>query len=413
MIMDQLLIPLTQQNQNAMKSKFLLSLLALFAFAFYACEDDGATLYDVSVEVSYPEGFEYDTRSGIPVTMSNMLTGVDATSETNEQGVAEFAVESGNYNISTSFETDDFSFNAISENEMVEEDGHLFELELNVMAKEGGLVFSEVYFAGSLTPEGTNYNGDQYLEIYNNSDEVIYLDGLCYGMHGQNPNNPSQWIDEDGEMLDRIPITFQTWMIPGDGNDYPLEPRSTAVIAMNAFNHQSEENNPDSPVDLSDADFEAHTDNFSGADNPAVPNLIEIYTTSPGMNAPVLNVRGAAVLIFRLPTDLDYEDFVEDPDNFMQNPTTGAGFQMLMVHKDWVIDAVDIVWVEEEDRNKQLPSDVDAGYVWNPEGRGHSIRRVVENVIDGQAVLRNTNNSSEDWIGGVIPTPGEVPSVMD
>ncbi len=397
-----------------MKKLFLISLATIFAFAFFACEDDGATLYDVNVEVVYPEGYNYDTRAGIPVTMSNMITGIDSRHETNEQGIASFAVEGGSYNITSSFETEDFAFNGILENQSVEEDGRQFQVELNAVAKEGGLVISEVFFAGSTTPEETNYNNDVYIELYNNSDEVVYIDGLCIGIHAQNSVNPSQWIDTEGNMLDRIPITFQSWMFPGTGEDYPVEPRETVVLANVAMNHQADTLNPNSPADLSNADFEAYVEHARGTpDNVNVPNMIEIYTTSPAMNNWVLDVNGRAIITWRLPTGLDWESFVENPDNFMQNPATGAGFNMLMVHKDWVVDAVDIVRPEEDRRNKQLPVEVDAGFVWNPEGRGHSVRRKVEQIIDGHVFLRNTNNSSEDWIGGVVPAPGEVPNVVD
>ncbi len=388
--------------------------MAIGAVAFLGCDDDGATLYDVTVEVIYPDGYDYDTRAGIPVTMSNMITGIDSQAETDAQGIASFAVEGGNYNIVSNFETDDFAFNGIIENQSVETDLAHFEVQLLAVAKGGGLVISEVFFAGSTTPEGTNYNNDIFVEIYNNSDEVIYIDGLCIGIHAQNAINPSQWVDGEGNMLERIPIIFQSWMFPGSGEDYPVEPREAIVLANVAMNHQADTLNPDSPVDLSNADFEAFVDHDRGTpDNINVPNMIEIYTTSPAMNNWTMDVNGRALITWRLPTGLDWEAFVEDPDNFMQNPTTGSGFNMLMVDADWVVDAVDIVRPEEDRRNKQLPVSVDAGFVWNPEGRGHSVRRKVEKVIDGSVFLRNTNNSSEDWIGGVVPNPGHVPDVVD
>ncbi len=392
----------------------MISFVAIFAFAFFACDDDGAKLYDVTVEVVYPEGYDYDTRAGIPVTMVNMITGIESREETNAQGFANFAVEGGNYNITSSFETEEFAFNGISENQSVEADLAHFEVRLIAVAKSGGLVISEVFFAGSTTPEGTNYNNDIFVEIYNNSDEVIYIDGLCIGLHGQNSINPSQWVDEDGDMLDRIPIAFQSWMFPGSGEDYPVQPREAIVLANVAMNHQADTLNPNSPVDLSNADFEAFIDHPRGTpDNVNVPNMIQIYTTSAAMNNWTLDVNGRAVTTWRLPTGLDWETFVADPDNFMQNPTTGRGFNHLMVHVDWVVDAVDIVRPEEDRRNKQLPVVVDAGFVWNPEGRGHSVRRKVEKIIDGNVFLRNTNNASEDWIGGVIPNPGQVPNAVD
>jgi hypothetical protein len=396
-----------------MKKLAVIFMMMIGVFFLVACDDEdkGARLYDVTVEVVYPDGYEFDSRAGIPVVMSNMLTGVDVQDVTNAAGKVEFAVEAGTYNLTSVFETEEFAFNGILQNQSVEEDGLMFVIDLNAVAKTGGFVISEIYFAGSRTPQETNYNGDVFVELYNNSDEVLYADGLCIGGHAQNSINPSQWVDGQGNILPRIPITFQTWMLPGTGETYPVQPRTTVVIAIDAINHQ--EFNPNSPVNLSNADFEAWVDHPNDVDNPAVPNMIQVYTTSPAMNNWTLDVNGKAHLIWRLPTGLDWEAFAADADNFMRNPTTGSGFLMLMVHQDWVVDAVDIVRPEEDRRNKQLPTVLDAGYVWNPNGRGHSVRRKVDKIIDGNVFLKNTNNSSEDWIGGVVPVAGSVPNVVD
>lgn len=395
-----------------MKKLILISLMIMGGLFFLACEkDEGASLYAVDVEVVYPEGYEFDSRAGIPVVMTNMISGIESQQETNDQGVASFLVEAGNYNVSSTFEDEEFAFSGIAENRPVEQDGHQYQIQLNAMAKTGGLVISEVYFAGSSTPESTNYNGDGYVEIYNNSDEVIFADGLCIGVHAANSINPSQWVDEQGDILNKIPIMFQTWMIPGTGEDVPVQPRTTISIAVDGVNHK--ELNTNSPVDLSGVDFEAYVEHDKDVDNPSVTNMTMVYTTAAAMSNWTLDNNGRAITIWRLPTGLDWETFVADAGNFMKNPTTGTGLLMLMAHKDWVVDAVEIVRPEEDRRNKQLPAAVDAGYVWNPNGRGHSVRRKVEKVIDGRVFLKDTNNSSEDWIGGEVPVAGEVQNVVD
>lgn len=395
-----------------MKRMIIAFIVVLGVVAFSSCKkDEGAPLYNVSVEVIYPDGYEFDTRAGIPVKMSNMLTGVVEEEITNDQGVASFSVEGGTYNITSTFEDEEFAFNGILENQAIEQQNLQFQVTLLAVAKSGGFVISEVYFAGSRTPLETNYNGDVFWEIYNNSDEVLYLDGLCFGQHGQNSIKPSQWVDGDGNILPRIPLTFGVWMHPGTGQDNPVQPRTAIVVAIDAINHQ--EVNPNSPANLANADFETVVNHVNDVDNPAVPNMVEIYTTSPAMNNYTLDVNGKSYVIFRLPTGLDHQTFVADPDNFMKNPTTGTGFTMLMVHIDWVVDAVEVVRPEEDRRNKQLRPETDAGFVINFEGRGHSVRRKVDKIIDGKAILKNTNNSSEDWVGGAIPSPGTVPSTVD
>lgn len=396
-----------------MKKLLGISILFFGMLFFLACQKDkGATFYEVSVEVEYPQGYDPDSRAGIPVKMINMITGVEVEEPTNAQGLAEFLVEAGNYNITVVYEDDEFAFNGILENRSVTTDGHQFRVNILMVAKTGGLVISEVFFAGSVTPENTNYNNDVFVEIYNNSDEIIYMDGLCIGIHAANSLNPSQWVDAQGEILTSIPITFQSWILPGTGQTYPLAPRTAAVIAVDGINHKELNSNS---FDLSTAAFEAKVDHTGDVDNPNVPNMIIMYTTSPAMNNWSLDVNGKAVIIWRLPTGVDYQPIVDDASNFMKNPTTGSGFLMFMVKQEWVVDAVEIVRPEEDRRHKQLRTEVDAGMVWNPsdKGRGHSVRRKVDKVIEGKVYLRNSKNSSVDWIGGAVPTPGQVPTSVD
>ena len=52
-------------------------------------------------------------------------------------------------------------------------------MALNTYKAQDGLVLSEIFFTGTLTPEGKQYSDDQYFKIGNNSDSTIYLDGLA------------------------------------------------------------------------------------------------------------------------------------------------------------------------------------------------------------------------------------------
>lgn len=51
-------------------------------------------------------------------------------------------------------------------------------IKLFLFNSKADFVIEEVYFAGSTTPEGKQYLADQYIKIYNNSDSVLYADGL-------------------------------------------------------------------------------------------------------------------------------------------------------------------------------------------------------------------------------------------
>ncbi|MDE6225548.1 MAG: DUF4876 domain-containing protein, partial [Muribaculaceae bacterium] len=63
----------------------------------------------------------------------------------------------------------------------------------------------------------------------------------------------------------------------------------------------------------------------------------------------------------------------------------------------------------------RLRPEVDAGKIYNEASYcGLAIRRkVVEVTSDGRAIMSDTNNSTEDFIPNVVPTPGVIPSIVD
>jgi hypothetical protein len=95
-------------------------------------------------------------------------------------------------------------------------------------------VFKEIFYTGSKTEAGGNYYSDQFHEIYNNSDAVIYLDGLCIGLSTPLGSTATVWVNQDGSIMDRIPITFHALMF-GTGQQYLLQPRTSIVLAMDAI----------------------------------------------------------------------------------------------------------------------------------------------------------------------------------
>jgi hypothetical protein len=395
--------------------------MIVFTLTFVSCEkdeDEGAKLYDVTVMVKFPEGLSNIDKSGVTVKLSNNVTSITNVGYTDSTGTASFKVEAGTYTISATKTTDEFVFNGISLNQVVDANNTLFQVSLEAFAIGGNLVIKEIYYTGSKTPDGGSYSSDAFVEIYNNSDSVIYLDGLCMAVIDPiNSVTVSPWKDDHGNLLDRLPNVFQTWMWPGTGNDYPLEPRTSTVVALDAMDHQSDTaGNPSSPVNLSNAQWETYcAASTSDVDFPSAANLMQIYSSSAASTSEwPIPVRGPAMIIFRLPTGLDYMSFVNNPDNFMKKPGSTSSTEYLMIHKDYVIDAVECVQVEEDKRNKRIPTSLDAGYVFcDGTYIGQSVRRKVKEIVNGKVIYKDTNNSSEDFLGSQIPTPFIHPTSVD
>jgi len=415
-----------------------ITILILISAALVSCNDDTlselfnfsgddqyAQLYEVTVTIEYPSNAGTD-KSGVEVTASASQGGL-YTATTNSNGVATFNLEIGIYSFSASSSDNGFAYNALLESQQVT-DNASFNMTFSVAALSGGLVFKEIYFTGSSTNEGGTYFADQFHEIYNNSDDTIYLDGLCIGLLEQSATQENIWDDESvTDSYDRLPLTFYTWYIPGAGTDYPLAPRTSIVIAQDGINHQTDPSgNPNSPVNLGDADWETYCGDINDgkdADAAGVPNLRLLYTNTITLYDFLHPVFGAAVIIFRLPEGTDYTTWpTDDPANLATKPESTSTKLYLQVPVEYVIDAVEIVRMDESKRNKRLPTDLDAGKIWCSDSYiGKSVRRKVKQIINGKAVYQDTNNSTNDFVFNtegnnsydMQPTPFENPTEVD
>jgi len=139
-------------------------------------------------------------------------------------------------------------------------------------ANRGTLVISEAHIP--VDNKLTGYSLGQYIEVTNNSPGTIFLDGKIFGMSlpwfsgtTSDCSDFKQWL-EDPEGI----WTKTIWAFPGDGDDHPLLPGASAILATDAIDHRVF--HPDLQ-DLSFADFEFIGAENVDVDNPAVPNMRE------------------------------------------------------------------------------------------------------------------------------------------
>ncbi len=399
--------------------KFLNYVLVLtFSLLIINCQDDVTPSYNLDLTILFPDGFTATSiPDGVTVKAVNIQTGRETTSPLLASGVASFLLVEGTYDFSTSFEVvdgdDSYAFNMLLAGySLMKESSATAEL---IMANNsGGFIFKEIYFSGSKTPEDKNYYADQFHEIYNNSGETLYADGLCLGVLKATSSKPCVWTKEDGTLMDEMATTYHLWRVPGNGTDHPVLPGESILIAHDGIDHKTDENgNPNSPVNLENADWETYVE-ISGKDldAPGVPNLTMMYTSSTTMMDWLHSVFGAGVILFNLP---DWESYVADANNFKTTPGSSSTKEYLMIHKDMVIDAVEIVRFDEEKRNKRIPAELDAGYTYLEGGTycSKSIRRKAKMIVEGRVIYKDTNNSSEDFLHDLDPTPGVHPSAVE
>lgn len=393
--------------------------IALLGFSLSNCKDDVAPSYNLNINLVLPDGFTLATvPAGVEIKVLNTTTNRETKISTTATGTATALFVEGTYNVTTSFEIivdgEKFTFNGILSNYLLAKESTA-NVNLVLADNTGGFVFKEIYFSGSKTADAKMYYDDQFHEIYNNSNDTLYADGLCIGLLQQTSSNPNIWVNADGSFMDKLPLTYHVWIVPGTGKQYPVYPGKSIIIAQDGINHKSDPNgNPLSPVNLGNANWETYVE-VSGKDldAPAVPNLTMMYTTSTSMTDWLHSVFGAAVIIFRLPEA--WQTYVANASNFMTAPGSTSTTKYFMVDKKYVIDAVEVVRVEADKRYKRLPVVLDAGYTYLDGGTycSKSIRRKAKLIVGGRVIYKDTNNSTEDFLHDLTPTPGVNPTAVE
>ena len=82
------------------------------------------------------------------------------------------------------------------------------------------------------------YNDDQYIAIYNPTDEVKYLDGLALCSNAIDPSRAIQFAPKD-DFVNRYYGASGISYFPGKGNDYPVKPGQTIIVAKYAIDHKA------------------------------------------------------------------------------------------------------------------------------------------------------------------------------
>jgi hypothetical protein len=140
-------------------------------------------------------------------------------------------------------------------------------------SRRRSLVISE--FANNelnLIPDA--YQDNSYVELYNNSDTTVYVDGMlllrAFSLSYDVPTFPCSLYQ--GLVFDPEGV-WARWFakFPGSGGEYPVAAGGTIVVATDAIDHSTI---VPGGVDLRSAQFEMI--GSADVDNPAVPNMIDI-----------------------------------------------------------------------------------------------------------------------------------------
>lgn len=274
------------------------------------------------------------------------------------------------------------------------------------------LIIVEAFFTGTLHPSGNQYYGDDYIKLYNNTNHVIYADGLTLF---ESKFTTTQKFNYTPDIMSEAMTVQALYTIPGNGTDVPVEPGEYLLLADTGIDHRVA--NPNS-FDLSGADFEWYDistkPNNLDIDGP-VANLDKWYCYT--LSFFVLHNRGFRALgIARIPVDRDI--FLEDYRyTYEYDQVTNVGtFPMSQtayrLPNEWIVDvvncSVDALYTWQV-CDPQLDSGWTAcGTMDHDKSRYfHSVRRKLLYLTDdGRAVFKDTNNSTDDF--NRMCTPSEI-----
>jgi hypothetical protein len=272
-------------------------------------------------------------------------------------------------------------------------------------SRRGSLVVSEYWFPSRVSTTGDFYPYAGYLELYNNADTTVYLDGMLVGqaLIAGIETMISTCAEYEQWSLDPLGIWAQyIYQFPGAGAEYPVSPgQAVLVLATDAIDHRLV--GPEAE-DLSGASFEFET----GPDNPFVPDLRNVgtrihpwgngvvYYGTPGVPFIAARVDPATLPVFLMPhytiphmrvpaaAVLDVAGF------YVTFPSVPYAPCPHYVHPQFLRQAAEI-----------MPR----GDTWVPSIQ----RRLLRTLSGGRRVLLRTLVMSRDFAVTTPRTPGSLP----
>ena len=300
-----------------------------------------------------------------------------------------------------------------AENISITKNGEKLKIETFLSAANEDFIIEEVFFSGTLRASGSQYYGDGYIKIFNNTDHVLYADGLAFC---ESKFKSVQYYEYSPDIRKDTFTVWSIYVIPGRGTDHPVMPGQSLLICDTGIDHRVA--NPNS-FDLSKAAFEWYDVSTSPShldiDSPTVPNLDKWYCYT--LSFYVLHNRGfTSFALARIPKNINKEQYLKEflytyyytmylPQGTFPMKQTGY-----KIPNTWIVDGVNCS-VQSSRLWNILPPSVDAGwthvgYTDHDKARySRSIRRKLQ-FIDRNGVihLQDTNNSTDDFNTECIPS---------
>ena len=425
---------------------FALSLTALLSAcrkddeSFGSGNDNGqVSRIAYTIETTYGDKFNNLKAAGSVVKLTDTSTGQQYEATTSDEGKAILQLLPGTYNIEVSksltkeqnnnlFGFDnEANFAASKQGVIISTTANSLSFKMSA-ARMGDLVIKQIYYTGSDIKKAANYH-DNFFEVYNNSSDTIYLDGLYFaklqgvqkyiasnaGKKGYTANGQYNWAEAQGleglgEKANTDYVYAKTVIaFPGTGKDYPLAPGKSKIVASSARNHKEPlpgkpaVQKPELTIDLSHAHFEVYLDpsfvkdgKSLDTDNPAVTNMVILHKN--GGKDFLLDTQGREAYILFRDTKENFEAYKRVPLPTVANADSNSA-KCVQIPLDKIIDGVN---AQHNNANNslphRLPDSIDAGELKAKSAFSSEVFiRKVKEVKNGFTRYQDTNNSTNDF----------------
>ncbi len=360
-----------------MKIKFL---YILFVFGFLSCVEEPPTQVDGKAEmkilVLWNNSESDSTKNYVPLSNAQMILSSEYGVQINycdENGIMHLTnIPSSTYQISA-------HGNHPADKSIVIV-GNIKNVEVNsgnsvtdtIYAKpvsSSGIAINEIYSAGPVNK--IFFIFDQFIELYNSSDSIKYLDGMQVFRVTRNSEGVGPGGDEgnDGD-IDGMTYCFKFPGKPGEKN-HPFPSHSFIVLAQDALDHRK---SVSTSIDLSHADWEFYNQlSATDFDNKDVPNLINI---NPEATGEFLISLTSDIIIVANGIDTVWQDGID-----IETILDGVEYQSSASKRQTLDDRIDRGWIQSV-----------------PKFSGKSLERREPGT--------DTNDGTLDWRIIPYPTPG-------
>ena len=276
----------------------------------------------------------------------------------------------------------------------------------------GSILISKVYYAGGKV-NGSNYQLDLYVELYNNTADIVDVSGMYLGLLESDAAASAYTAEavEADESLSSFKgkaVLKQIFQLPGSTDaPFTLEPGKSILVCSSAIAH-------DGGKDLSGAEVEVKTTNSKYAHSETAQEAKLIYTYAATVDFMNLNPAGPASMVL-LKNNASAIKAADEDLVFARGKDKGSKYALANLY--YCVDAVDSLannktkGIDATTKRFSTTGTYDTGYTSTTTGGtyvGETLYRKTAFITkDGRKVLYDTNNSSVDFQCSATVLPRE------